>query len=385
MISRKEVLKLSGAGAFALASSRAVAAMAGARPTAAPIPPTDGGSTAALPPDLGRLTTADLRALPPLGTAAAIRRTGQKRTFVLVLGSATVQPLAGHSVQTRGVNGACPGPVLRMTEGDDVEITVVNRLAQPSTIHWHGVPVPFAMDGAAMFSQDPIKPGDTFVYRWTAPQAGTYMYHAHYNDIDQENVFGMIVVAPQDASREPRYALDVPIAINSIDWEPGRKIEAQAVLADSMLMESMGVNRRADPHPGMGDAMERMDMVEYWCFNGKTFPQTEPIRVKTGDLVRIRFANISHMSHPIHMHGHWFRWIAQDGAPLPDPRPMNTIPVDPGRTVDIDFIANNPGVWPLHCHIVSHMMDNHDVMSGLVTAIVYEGFTLPTVMQAHHS
>ncbi|MBV8221971.1 MAG: multicopper oxidase domain-containing protein, partial [Candidatus Eremiobacteraeota bacterium] len=141
-------------------------------------------------------------------------------------------------------------------------------------------------------------------------------------------------------------------------------------------------NPKADPNPGMGDAMERMDMVEYWCFNGKTFPATDPIRVKNGDLVRIRFANISHMSHPIHLHGHWFRWIAQDGAPLPDPRPMNTIPVDPGRTIDIDFIANNPGVWPLHCHIVSHMMDNHDAMSGLVTAIVYEGFTLPSAMQA---
>jgi FtsP/CotA-like multicopper oxidase with cupredoxin domain len=86
------------------------------------------------------------------------------------------------------------------------------------------------------------------------------------------------------------------------------------------------------------------------------------------------------MTHPMHLHGHWFRWIAQDGAPLPDPRPMNTIPVDPGRTVDIDFVANNPGVWPLHCHIVSHMVDNRDQMSGLVTVIQYDGFSLPTAM-----
>ena len=60
---------------------------------------------------------------------------------------------------------------------------------------------------------------------------------------------------------------------------------------------------------------------------------------------------------------------------------MNTIPVDPGRTIDIDFIANNPGVWPLHCHIVSHMVDNRDQMAGIVAVVRYEDYSLPTTMQ----
>jgi FtsP/CotA-like multicopper oxidase with cupredoxin domain len=298
-----------------------------------------------------------------------------------VLAPALIELLRGHSVQTRTVNGISPGPVLHLTEGDDVEVTVVNRLAEESSIHWHGIPVPFAMDGAATISQDPIPTGGQFTYRFVAPQAGTYMYHSHYNDMDQDSVVGMVVVAPQDPAREPRYNVDVPIVITSFNWEPARNIEAQAVLANSMLMPAMAANPKADPKPGMGDAMERMDMTEYWCFNGKTFPATDPIRVKSGDLVRVRFANITHMAHPMHLHGHWFRWIAQDGAPLPQPRPMNTLPVDPGRTVDIDFVANNPGVWPFHCHIVSHMMDNHDVMTGLVTVVQYEGFGLPTMMR----
>ena len=377
MISRKDVLKMSAAGGLALAASRATQAMAGATQVSGTVPVANG---------LGYLTTADLRALPKLRPATVVKRTGHKRTFTLVLAPAIVEPLPGHPVQTRTVNGISPGPVLRMTEGDDVEITVVNRLAQGTSIHWHGVPVPFAMDGVAMISQEPTQPGQQFVYRWTAPQAGTYMYHSHFNDMEQsENVIGMIVVAPQDRSREPRYDVDVPIAMTSVDWEPSRNIEAQAVLANSMLMPVMAVNPKADPNPGMGDAMQRMDMVEYWCFNGKTFPAVEPIRVKRGDLVRVRFANITHMTHPMHLHGHWFRWIAQDGVPLAEPQAMNTIPVHPGRTIDIDFVANNPGVWPLHCHILSHMVDNKDVMSGLVTAIVYEGFTLPAMMQAYQT
>lgn len=377
MISRKDVLKLSGAGALALAASRAAAAMAGATPPSrASLAARKAGTD-----ELRRLSTVDLRALPSLQPAGVIKRTGRRRTFTLVLGPAMIEVLRGHFVQTRTVNGISPGPVLHLIEGDDVEVTIVNRLVQESSIHWHGIPVPFAMDGAAMISQDPIPPGGQFAYRFVAPQAGTYMYHSHYNDMDQDSLVGMIVVAPQDSSREPRYNVDVPLVVTSVNWEPARNIEAQAVLANSMLTPSMAADPKSDPRPGMGDAMERMDMTEYWCFNGKTFPATDPIRVRTGDLVRVRFANITHMSHPMHLHGHWFRWIAQDGAPLPQPRPMNTLSVDPGRTVDIDFIANNPGVWPFHCHIVSHMVDNHDVMAGLITIIQYEGYSLPTMMR----
>lgn len=375
-ISRKDILKLSASGALAVAASRAARAMAGVLQTGPAHDQTIGAG------DLHNLTTASLRALPPLLPATALRRSGRTQHFTLTIASAMAEPLPGHNIQLPTINGISPGPVLRMIEGDDVEIVVINRLAKGTSIHWHGIPVPFAMDGAAMFSQDPIPPQQQFTYRWIAPQAGTYMYHSHFNDMEQESVAGMIVVEPQTGEREPHYAVDTALMITSMEWEQTRSVEAQAILANSMLMPSMAQDPKADPHPGMGDAMERMDMVEYWCFNGKTFPATTPIRVKRGELVRIRFANMSHMTHPMHLHGHWFRLIAQDGVPLPHPSVMNTVPVDPGRTIDIDFIADNPGVWPLHCHIVSHMVDNHDMMSGLVAVIQYQGFRLPDMMRA---
>jgi FtsP/CotA-like multicopper oxidase with cupredoxin domain len=373
MIKRRDVLKMSAAGAFGIAMANVGAAMSGAtalRPSA--------GSPSA---DLNRLTTADLRALPALRSPRAISRTGRTKTFTLTLATANVEPLPGHSVAIRAVNGLSPGPTLHATEGDEMQITVVNRLAMAATIHWHGIPVPFLMDGAGMISQQAIEPGQSFEYRFTAPQAGTYMYHSHYNDLELQSVAGMIVIEPQESGREPRYASDVPIFISSIEWEPARNVEAQAVLANSMMMSSMASDPKADPKPGMGDAMDRMDMVEYWCFNGKTYPATKPISVKTGDLVRVRFANLTNMAHPIHLHGHWFRLIAQDGSPLERPSIVNTMPVHPGQTIDIDFLANNPGVWPLHCHILSHMVDNHDMMSGLMTVVRYDGFGLPAMMQ----
>ena len=371
MISRKDILKLGGAGAFAATVARAASIAARA---AVPSPPY------AQSTDLRRLTTADLRALPKVEPPDRVTRTGQTKHFLFALGTANVEPLPGHTVAVRAVNGQSPGPTLHVTEGDDVEIVVVNRMAQPTSIHWHGIPLDFHMDGAGGISQQPIEPGEQFTYKWTAPQAGTYMYHSHYHDLEQVSCSGLIVVAPQHAGREPRYDRDVPIMISSLPWEPARDVEAQAVLANSMMMSAMAVNPKADPLPDMGDAMDRMDMTEYWCFNGKTYPATAPIDVKRGDVVRVRFGNLTGMTHPIHLHGHWFRWIAQDGSPLPEPQMMNTVPVNPGQTIDIDFVANNPGVWPFHCHILAHMIDNRDMMTGLMTIVRYEGYSLPPAM-----
>jgi manganese oxidase len=372
MLKRRDILRLGATGAFGLSLANVGVAMAGV--TAA------NAKGAAPGGDMERLTTTDLRSLAPLRPPMRIHLTGRTKIFTLTLATANVEPLPGHPVPVHAVNGLSPGPILRVTEGDQVEVTVINRLAMSVSIHWHGVPVPFLMDGAAMISQRPIDPDQAFVYRFTAPQAGTYMYHSHYNDLELSSVSGMLVVEPQESGREPRYASDIPIFISSIEWEQARNTEAQAVLSNSMLMAAMAADPTADPKPGMGDSMDRMDMVEYWCFNGKTFPATQPIAVRSGDLVRVRFGNLTNMAHPIHLHGHWFRVIAQDGSAIERPQIMNTVPVHPGQTIDIDFLANNPGVWPLHCHIIAHMVDNHDLMSGLMTVVQYEGFGLPAMM-----
>ncbi|MED1646134.1 multicopper oxidase domain-containing protein [Brevibacillus agri] len=92
--------------------------------------------------------------------------------------------------------------------------------------------------------------------------------------------------------------------------------------------------------------------------NGKAYPETEPLMVKKGDKVRLRLINISEDMHPMHLHGHDFRVIALDGHPVEYPQILNTINVTPGQTADIDFIADNPGRWLFHCHILHHASNN---------------------------
>jgi len=105
----------------------------------------------------------------------------------------------GHSSTATAVNGLVPGPLLRLREGDDVTIAVTNRLAATSSIHWHGLRVPAAMDGVPGLSFAGIAPGQTFIYRFPVRQRGTYWYHAHSGFQEQTGLYGPLIIEPKGA------------------------------------------------------------------------------------------------------------------------------------------------------------------------------------------
>jgi FtsP/CotA-like multicopper oxidase with cupredoxin domain len=110
-------------------------------------------------------------------------------------------------------------------------------------------------------------------------------------------------------------------------------------------------------------------------FNGLASPNIPPIRVREGDLVRIRIVNPSRSYHPIHIHGHVFTVLARNGKPLTgSPVHLDTLLVPPGETWDVGFVADNPGIWMLHCHILNHGA------SGMSMTINYEGISSPFTM-----
>ena len=103
--------------------------------------------------------------------------------------------IPGRATRAWGFNGQVPGPTIEARVGDVLELRLTNRLPEPTVIHWHGLQLPAAMDGTDMV-QRPVAPGDTFTYRFRLPDAGTFWYHPHKNEIVQleRGLYGAIVV-----------------------------------------------------------------------------------------------------------------------------------------------------------------------------------------------
>lgn len=255
------------------------------------------------------------------------------------------QPLDSNvTIRAWGYNGSTPGPVILVTEGDRVQIQLENRLPQATSIHWHGLIVPDSVDGVPGIGAGPIvEPGETYVYDFTIHQAGTYMYHSHASpEQEMMGMAGMIVSLPRTMSLADREYL-----ILLQEW--------------SVQMGSMRDTYEIDP--------KSMDF-NYFTLNGKSYPATQALNVRLGESIKIRLANLSMHSHPMHLHGHDYRVIEADGVPLPVPFFKNTLNVAPGETWDIEFIANNPGKWAFHCHKPHHMTNMHGTSTGGMFTII---------------
>ena len=238
----------------------------------------------------------------------------------------------GLKVRCWGYNGRVHGPVIEAVEGDRVRIYVTNRLAAPTTVHWHGVLLPNGMDGVGGLTQKSIQPGETFKYEFVLRQSGTVMYHSHHDEMTQIalGLTGMFVIHPRRLRR--RVDRDFVIMLHEWRIDPGAK----------------------RPNPN--------EMTEFntLTMNAKAFPGTAPLVVRTGQRVRVRIGNLSPMDHhPIHLHGHQFKITETDAGAIPESAqwPETTVLVPVGSTRTVEFVADAPGDWAMHCHMTHHVMN----------------------------
>ncbi len=232
-----------------------------------------------------------------------------------------------------GFNGQVHGPTIEAVEGDRVRIYVTNQLPAPTAVHWHGLFLPNGMDGVSGLTQKPIEPGDTFKYEFTLKQHGTHMYHSHHDEMTQMalGLMGLFIIHPRNP-KGPRPDRDFAFMLSEWKIVPG--------------------TARPDPN--------EMTDFNVFTFNAKVFPATASMVAKLGQRVRIRFCNLSAMDHhPMHLHGVNFRVTETDGGQIPESAQQveTTVLVQVGSTRTIDFVANAPGDWPLHCHMTHHTMN----------------------------
>ena len=404
-------------------------------------------------------------------------------------------------------NGSVPGPEIRVRQGDRLRISVKNELAEETTVHWHGVRTPHAMDGVPDLTQKPIAPGETFVYEFDAVDAGTFWYHPHQRSFEQvgRGLYGPLIIEEPDPVRVDRdvtwvlddwrltstgaisddfgnrhdmahagrigntvtingnipdqfvvrkgerirlrlinaanariFGLDfsdLQVQVVALDGQPvtphapedGAVVLGPAMRAD-LIIDMTGAagsrntvadrfyrgqdyrlidmvyapeplretvpdwpldlpaNRLAEPDVAaatrhevafnggmmggmvmqemgggtsdpMGSMMDMMHGGGIWFINGVAAQghMMEPIlTLAQGESHVIRMTNMTAWHHPIHLHGHSFRVISRNGAPTRYREWQDTVLMAPREIVEIALVADNPGDWMFHCHILEH-------------------------------
>ena len=426
--------------------------------------------------------------------AAASAPAGATSAFELRMGEASVA-IVGEPHPATDVwcfNGRVPGPPLRVKQGERVRIEVANKLREETTVHWHGVRVPHAMDGVPGLTQKPIAPGGTFTYEFEAKDAGTFWYHPHSRSYEQveRGLAGAFIVEerePIEVDRDVTWVLDdwrltaqariSPDFLSPFDrahagrlgntvtvngaiaerfelragervrlrlvnvanartfglqftgHEPwivaydGHPVEPHApprgtvvvgaaqrvdlildargapgsshvvrdvyyprqayrlldlrYLDDSPLRsERLPAPRALAPNPLAEPAIDGATVHEIritggamsadtprehgaaWALNGVAITGEhvhDPLLgVKRGTTVVIDFRNETMWPHPMHLHGHAFRVIGRNGAPNARREWRDTVLLERQESARIAFVADNPGDWMIHCHILEH-------------------------------
>jgi len=453
---------------------------------------------------LGTAAAAGVAPLVP-GVAGPVR--ASPRIFALSAAPATVKLVGGEwpDTATWAYNGVVPGPEIRVRQGDTLRIVARNGLAEPTSVHWHGIRLPNAMDGVPGVTQEAISPGGEFAYEFEAVDAGSFWYHPHFNSPEQQGrgLSGPLIVEekePIEVDRDVTWVIDdwllretaqiddsfghrmqtshggrigntvtvngtvpdefrvragerirlrlINVAnarsfsldfgdlkpqIVALDGQPvaphaprggqvvlaaaqrvdlvldmagrpgdavhvtdgyyrGRAYEFLTIryddaspLRDSPLDAPIALAANPLPPPVIDDQAQRERVVleggamgrfpdgaeqyfeqnQFWFVNGLPDKgrNTPLIEIARGRTCMIQLVNRTAWEHPMHLHGFAFRVVSRDGVPSMRGEWLDTVLVRPEQTVEIAFVADNPGDWLFHCHVLEHMAAG---MSGIV-------------------
>ena len=306
----------------------------------------------------------------------------------------------GVLIHTLGFNGGVPGPTIRAHEGEWLKVTLRNKTDLLHTIHWHGLTVPYSMDGVPYVTQPPVMPGAEYVYRFRAQPYGTHFYHCHWGTLlhMQSGMYGAFIVERDDDPIKKRYGYDrdYMLTMSAVDtnWVRAELNSMIERMTKRMKLMSEGrldswTTAHFDSVNDLLAAMKKgfippykrsrktggnLPNPNYFTINGKSYPITDPIMIRRDEVIRVRFANAGTIEHYMHLHGHDFDHVAEDGAPLSAPIRGNTLRVSPGKTSDIIVKGTNPGVWTFHDHDTRRVTNNGLYPGGALTVLVYEDY-----------
>ena len=252
------------------------------------------------------------------------------------------------------INGSIPAPTLRLREGDEVTIRVTNRLSEPTSIHWHGILLPYQMDGVPGISFNGIAPGETFVYRFKLRQSGTYWYHSHSGFQEMTGMYGALIIEPRAGERHPA---DQDHVIQLSDWtdeDPMRAFSKLKVQSDiyNFNQPTFFDFAKDVSNTGFATALEKRQMWNQMRMNPTDLADLSAATMtylmngtapagnwtglfKAGDRVRLRFINAASNSfYDVRIPGLRMTVIQADGQDV-EPVAIDEFRFGPGETYDV--------------------------------------------------
>ena len=304
-----------------------------------------GGVVASMP----GLARAALENRAHTGTAPVL--TGTEIQLVV---EETLVNYTGKPRMATTINGSIPAPTLRLREGDTVTLRVTNRLKESTSIHWHGIILPFQMDGVPGISFKGIPPGETFTYRFKLQQSGTYWYHSHSGMQELTGMYGALIVEPKDGERIRTDREHVVLLSDWTDEEPGRvfaKLKAQGDYYNFHQPTVMDFFNDA-AHQGLRRAMAKREMWNdmrmsptdladlsaetlTYLMNGSAPEANWTGLFKPGERVRLRFINgAGNTFYDVRIPGLKMTVVQSDGLPV-EPVTVDEFRFGPGETYDV--------------------------------------------------
>lgn len=215
-------------------------------------------------------------------------------------------------------NGTAPGPAIQVGRGERIKVRFKNELEEPTSIHWHGIRIENAMDGVSGLTQEAVRPGETFVYDFTAPDAGTYWYHAHNRSWNQvaRGLYGPLIVLEDKPAFDENH--DLTLVVD--DW----RLNERGILDVASIGSLMDWS-----HGGR--------LGNWLTVNGQNQPG---FQLNTGETYRIRLINASN-ARILEIDPDRFgaEVIAYDGQPLPEPEKLTYSPLLVGPAQRVDFMV----------------------------------------------
>jgi FtsP/CotA-like multicopper oxidase with cupredoxin domain len=245
----------------------------------------------------------------------------------------------GVTIPAVSYNGQQPGPIIRVQEGNNVKILVHNQSKSPTSMCFHGMVLPQNVAGLPRKDAGMVAPGQTFAFQFIAPAPGTYWYHPQviHGDQTAKGMYGALIVDPA------RHA-------NPFD-------------RDYVLV--LGDTRAAAAAAGVAGKV-------YFTVNGKSAPAIPAIEVHNGERMRFRIINASTAACPLYLTGHKFEVVSINGSDPMEPHfTRDTITLQPGDRYDVEFVANNPGVWSLSSLAPSQSSNDGKFPGGIAVVVRY--------------